>query len=395
MNILNVLPLHEIGGKEKAFIRNLIQPKTSFNNHALLTGGTLKDFYKQYFTDSQVISTWKYWNGLKIPSVFRKNLLNYRLQTIYPEIDLNLIHDTLNKRRRPLRNHLLKKTFCKNIFYDQGDSLELNKDQEDLLDGYDHYITVSSALKFNLEKRYGIPSRRITTIPNTISRQEFKKFQDSSSSIGDNNKFNILFVGKFSKRKGLNIIIRAASKLEGLDDYIFHVVGGKEPEEMKLLAESYGVLDQFRFHGFVDDPGSYYAGADLKIVPSVSEGLPLVLLEAGAAGLPVVASAVDGIPDVVDDGRTGILLEPSIDCTKYDDFAESEVTRDYVDVRNQTFESPKFIDPEELAQTINWLKNNESEREKMGQNLQERVENKFLADENIDKFEKLFEELVG
>jgi glycosyltransferase involved in cell wall biosynthesis len=78
--------------------------------------------------------------------------------------------------------------------------------------------------------------------------------------------------------------------------------------EIKNKIEKFGLVDQFKFLGQVNDMASLLVASDIIVLPSESEGLPLSILEGMACGLPVVATNVGGIPEVVIEGETGFLL---------------------------------------------------------------------------------------
>jgi glycosyltransferase involved in cell wall biosynthesis len=87
---------------------------------------------------------------------------------------------------------------------------------------------------------------------------------------------------------------------------------GPRRAALEQLARKLGIADRVTFAGGVgqDDIGRYYEDADVFCLPSFSEGLPVVLLEAMAAGLPVVASRIAGIPELIEHGRSGLLVPP-------------------------------------------------------------------------------------
>jgi glycosyltransferase involved in cell wall biosynthesis len=87
---------------------------------------------------------------------------------------------------------------------------------------------------------------------------------------------------------------------------------GESPEEQRLLdlAAELGIGESTRFAGFRPDIQRYYCALDVSVLTSLSEGLPIVLLESMIQGLPVVATAVGGTPEVVADGVTGYLVPP-------------------------------------------------------------------------------------
>jgi glycosyltransferase involved in cell wall biosynthesis len=85
--------------------------------------------------------------------------------------------------------------------------------------------------------------------------------------------------------------------------------GGLE-SQLKEEAESLGIMDNVKFLGFRDDVKEIYKILDIFVLPSLSEGLPLSLLEAVASKVPVIASKVGGIPEIIKDGINGFLIPP-------------------------------------------------------------------------------------
>ncbi|MCA1619133.1 MAG: glycosyltransferase [Acidobacteria bacterium] len=122
----------------------------------------------------------------------------------------------------------------------------------------------------------------------------------------------ILSVGRLSREKGHADLLRALSHLAEIDPALKFkaVVVGDGPERAGLEAEaaSLGLKERVVFAGHADDVRPFYAAADVSALPSHSEGSPLALLEAMAAGLPVVATAVGGVPEVAADGETALLV---------------------------------------------------------------------------------------
>ncbi len=117
-------------------------------------------------------------------------------------------------------------------------------------------------------------------------------------------------VGRLEPVKGFKHFVEAALQLddEGNKRYFIHAGTGTQEAELKALAAPLG--DRFGFLGQRNDIPQLMAAMDLLVVPSINEGMGRVLLEAGAAATPVIASDVGGIPDIVDDGETGLLVKP-------------------------------------------------------------------------------------
>ncbi|WP_407691110.1 glycosyltransferase [Rubrobacter marinus] len=119
-------------------------------------------------------------------------------------------------------------------------------------------------------------------------------------------------IARLQPEKGVASFLKAAASVaEELPAARFVVVGdGPMREELHALAGRLGVRDRVLFLGFRPDAQALLGLLDVVAVPSVSEGTPLVVLEAMAAGVPVVASSVGGIPDQIRPGSEGILVPP-------------------------------------------------------------------------------------
>jgi glycosyltransferase involved in cell wall biosynthesis len=125
----------------------------------------------------------------------------------------------------------------------------------------------------------------------------------------------LAFVGRLVPRKGANVLIEALARVRerGVPAELAIVGDGPERQALEALVADRGLGAAVRFHGALDETSvaSVLRQSSVLVVPSLSEGLPVVIMEAMGSGLPVVASAVDGIPELVRDGETGTLVPPA------------------------------------------------------------------------------------
>lgn len=165
--------------------------------------------------------------------------------------------------------------------------------------------------------RLGVPKCNIHIIPSGIDFNAFSDYIDVSKvkdnlGIKDNEKV-LLFVGRLSLVKRIDILIELTKRLlnDGFNIKTIIVGEGEYKLQYKKLAES--VNNNVIFIGEVPhtDISKYYAIADVFVLPSLSEGLPRVLLEAAACCKPMVASKTGGVPDIIIHGKTGFLAEPN------------------------------------------------------------------------------------
>jgi glycosyltransferase involved in cell wall biosynthesis len=151
-----------------------------------------------------------------------------------------------------------------------------------------------------------IPRRKIAVIPNGLELGPFTPRAPRSILR------HVVMVANLRPEKGHDVLIDAAGDvLRRFPDARFELVGAG-PERSRLLArvQSSRLADAFSFVGHDENVAARLAAADIFVLPSRSEAFPNAVLEAMAAGLPIVASAIGGIPELVEDGRTGLLVPP-------------------------------------------------------------------------------------
>ena len=164
------------------------------------------------------------------------------------------------------------------------------------------FIVTSGRMKDKLVRREGVPSGRVAVAeygpawPVPPSRQ--RAAARGSLGIGDE-KF-VAMVGRVEfRQKCQDFLIRAVARHHStLKDTVFAIVGdGPDLEAAKRLARNLGLGNRIRFLPWLNDVGDLYAALDVLLIPSRYEGVPLVMLEAMARGIPVLASSVDGMAD--------------------------------------------------------------------------------------------------
>jgi colanic acid/amylovoran biosynthesis glycosyltransferase len=125
---------------------------------------------------------------------------------------------------------------------------------------------------------------------------------------------DVLCVGRLVQVKAHAVLISAMAILleRGVPVRLTIVGDGPKRADLQQIVQRLDIRDRVRFAGAVgqDDIRSYYRDADVFALPSVAEGLPVVLMEAMATGLPVIASAIMGVGELVEDGATGVLVRP-------------------------------------------------------------------------------------
>jgi glycosyltransferase involved in cell wall biosynthesis len=153
-------------------------------------------------------------------------------------------------------------------------------------------VTQTSIIKNDVLKYF--PRAKIEVIPNGITLPGKKADGDK-----------IIYLGRLHKVKGLEYLIQAVREIEDCPEVI---IAGSGPEESNLRRMAEGL--NIRFVGKVLETGDIYTQGRFYVLPSISEGLPQAALEAMTYGLPVIATRVGGVPEIIEHGRTGFLVEP-------------------------------------------------------------------------------------
>ena len=166
----------------------------------------------------------------------------------------------------------------------------------------------------------GINSNKLITIQNGIDIDQYSKdlsFKDRSVLQKelqlDTDSMVVLTVARFQPQKGHKYLVEAIPKIvREFPRTIFLFVGeGELTEEIKLQVERSKLTNYIRFLGVRRDIPKLLAFSDIFVLPSLWEGMPNSILEAMSAGVPVIASNVDGIPEIIRDGENGLLVPPA------------------------------------------------------------------------------------
>jgi glycosyltransferase involved in cell wall biosynthesis len=180
----------------------------------------------------------------------------------------------------------------------------------------DRVVAVSDGQAARVRKA-GVPGNRLAVIRNAARLHafatpapEYRAKLRSHFPADTPVSHVVLAAGRLSPEKGFAVLLDAAAELLKTNPHCGFVLFGDGAERAKLEARTreLGVADHFRMPGFTPELDKYLPFADVVVLPSFTEGLPNVALEASAAGVPVVATAVGGTPEVVADGDTGYLV---------------------------------------------------------------------------------------
>ena len=171
-------------------------------------------------------------------------------------------------------------------------------------------ICVSSKTKSDVEK-WSFIKNKLVIIRNGISKFDLLERNDKSFTVGT--------ITELHRIKGLDVLLTAWSKFvknparttvqSGRHPAQLVIIGeGEERQNLQNMAKKLGISGRVVFKGFVNNARLLLSNFDIFCMPSRSEGMPYALLEAGVAGLPVIATSVGGIPEVIESGINGVLV---------------------------------------------------------------------------------------
>ncbi len=165
-------------------------------------------------------------------------------------------------------------------------------------------------------------------------------------------------ISELTKNKGLEYAIEAVARLKNRN-INFTILGeGEERSKLAALIRELGLTDIVQLLGFKENASSYLSLFDIFTLTSLKEGMPYAILEAGQVGLPVIASNVGGISEMIEDGISGIIVEPK--------------------------------NVEQIVSALILLIENKKKREELGANLKKTVAKKFSLKKMLDKTKELY-----
>jgi glycosyltransferase involved in cell wall biosynthesis len=182
-----------------------------------------------------------------------------------------------------------------------------------------HVIAVSSSIRSFLCRKEKIPANKISVIYNSVDLSRFSPKSHPGARLSARQKWGLPAealivggVGRLHYQKNFPLFLEVAAEVCARLPQALFVIAGEGPERAGLeeMGRKLGIASRLRFLGFVKEMPELYQGLDLLLLTSHFEGTPLTVLEAMAMGVPVVASQVDGVAEVLEDGRDGLLVPP-------------------------------------------------------------------------------------
>jgi glycosyltransferase involved in cell wall biosynthesis len=243
-------------------------------------------------------------------------------------------------------------------FYEFVDALCLRR--------FDAVIAVSDEIRGDLI-RYRVPKGKIKVIYNGIdlSKYERKESNRAMREFGVNGHQRVVgIVGRLQVEKGHVYFLEAAKEiLKKRQDVLFLVIGdGPLREDLESLTNRLEISSHVKFLGYRKDVVEIYSGLDVLVSASLREGLPMTLLEAMAVGVPIVATSVGGVPRIIKNNETGMLIQAE--------------------------------DIENMSKSVLLLLNNKEKRDYMSANAKRLVEDHFSAQIMSERYTAIYKDIL-
>lgn len=316
MNVLHIVVTSKLSGAEKIALLICRNLKNNYKPVFVCGGNELNNLVKTYNIDSEIVD-------------FSENIFKIisNLKKIIKDRHIDIIH--AHDNRASLYAYLVKKIFLLDVLivshihncYPWLEKVSVYKIVDMLVrNKFDASITCGSVVnQFYLKNAKYAKKEKIYNISNFIDISEInnKNQKEGTNDILekfkiDQRKFIFGFIGRLSEQKGLIPFINELAKHKSkFKDCLFLLVGsGEQEQEIRQLIGRLEMEEMFILTGYQTDVYKYYSIIDIFFLPSIYEGLPMVLLEAMSLGKPVVSMNVGGISELITNGENGILVQP-------------------------------------------------------------------------------------
>ena len=376
--IIHQLSLSAIGGVQRSFIPYLLYVLKKSNFH--------HSVYSMHDPSDQFIEVKNYHNNIN------KSLIS-KIKFFFFLISKKYIIHFYNNLGSSSVNKLLKFIPYSNIIFHERGVAWTAKDRDIKIYKSNALkaqiiLANSNASKIMLTKRFGIDERKIKVIYNGFLSKNYKFIPKNTSRYSE--RLSVGYAGRLDTPKGVHVLIESAKKLPKYD---FFIAGKGILED--ILKKSSNNYKNINFLGNVKEPLDFISKMDIIVTPSIREPLGNIIIEAGYCRKPVIASNVDGIPEIITDGVSGILINPDKEIS-FNSIPNNAIPMPEVVINPKTLEltRPKEIDPVKLCEAIVFLASSSNMRRLYGENLYQAVIEKFNIENYYESVEKIYENLL-
>ncbi|MFC1553418.1 glycosyltransferase family 4 protein [candidate division KSB1 bacterium] len=337
----------------------LVCPSGPFSDAAKSKGIQVIN-YEFAFEDISSHKWWKYF----LFAVSRIKDTFY-INKIAKNIKINIIH-SVNVNGHVISS-MIRTLFSKKVLW------QIHHDHQKILYRLfkPDYMVFVAKVRAEMIKNLGIENKRKhSVLYNGIDISEFEKIEKS-----ENSQIKIGFVGRIQPSKGVETLLESipilTNKYNNLkfdfygEEMDWDVLGGTYIDTVKIKINELKISGNVNFHGHIFPPSKIYQNMDIFVMPShrFGESCPMVILEAMAAGVPVIATTVGGIPEIITHGETGFLIPPK--------------------------------DPQAISDAVEYVINNPEHVKQVVENAKKEVRKRFDFRENARQFVEIYKEMLN
>lgn len=359
LNVLLITPALNFGGEEISTIDLATGlSKKGHNIFYMSSGGPLLERIQKldiHYLEGPVNKR-NFLGVLNASLAIRRIILEKRIDIIHAQQVFPAIMGWLASRSTSGRPQV--------IWHDRGINLNRYSLVAKSFNFFADFVITNSEWERQLLIKNGLSGKKVKTIYNGFNWAVYGKgidHKEANYEFGLNPDIpKVGIIARLDPDKGHKYFLQAACQiLKVIPSARFLIIGGGPLEgELKKIASDFGIAEAVIFTGFVKEISKAIAILDVIVLPSTREPFGRVLVEAGAMGKPAVATKVGGIPEIIEDGKTGFLVSPG--------------------------------DTETLAQRILELLNNRELAREMGTNAERRVKQRFSLERMVNEIEEVY-----
>ena len=379
MKILHFISLTGIGGVQTQFSASFLEMlKTDQrNDHIIVT----KSIDQQYHLAD-----------VSIKDLNRfKDKLHILILILFGQNILHVYNRTSSKWLRLLKLVAVK---SKLILHERGNLWNAKVDQIELSIKNcrlaDIIICNSNATAQYIRKRCDVDKRKIRVVHNGLNDRRLLISSKLENRHSDHTR--IAFIGRIEPHKGLISLLEAMRNLPATH-YTLNVVGdGNLRDEYE---DSYSTFENINFLGRKDNILDFLTTeVDILVVPSIREPLGNVCIEAGLACVAVVAANVDGIPEIIEDGISGMLINPTLELeSNFREDGGGIIPVFVIDPQSGDLVKPKALNPSDITFAVKKLRRNDELRKQFATNLNQKVLRNFSIEHYTNQLLKIYDEI--
>lgn len=312
MRLFHIVNLKAVGGIERSFCAFVSSRRSHDMEHYVATRGVTRRLAADLHAHCEKIFTPGMWKGRRLPLVPSRDIdreINIRLNEVRPDIVVSWSSATSISAL-----DWCARTGTPFIYWERGRAWEEascpSRVYATLLEQADAIICNSQASARMIGEFWG-QEGKARVVPNAL-RPECAASLPVTRDLTNQPTVTVGFAGRLVPAKGAVVLVHAIDRLREAGMPVTLKIAGEGPEKSKLVSQigKLGLDRVSTLVGFEDDMSRFFTRCDLVVCPSVREPFGLVSVEAQASGCPVLVSEVDGLPETIHVGKTGLAVRP-------------------------------------------------------------------------------------